>query len=160
MSDPVIAPFKQEFDRFHEYLRQLIDACPNEAVWLEKNGSIAYWQHLMHTFACMEYYTLPVGAPRKQTRYPEDVVRFKAEPDSPMTQDEVRSLAKDMHILVHEYMARQNAQTLTQINESVLQILGRECSNLQALITLVRHATYHLGCCDAILRSHGLPGVH
>jgi hypothetical protein len=39
------------------------------------------------------------------------------------------------------------------------RFVGKDRTNVAALIAMVRHYNYHLGCCDSVLRSHGLPGV-
>lgn len=49
---------------------------------------------------------------------------------------------------------------LTQRHDRLSAALGKERTMQHALIGLVRHASYHLGCCDAALREHGLAGVY
>lgn len=158
--DPVIAAFKQEFDRFHDVLTQQIDACPSEEAWLEKTGRFAYWWHIMHVLTVVEYYTLPVGVPRRQTYFPHEVVMFKAEPERTMTRDEMRSLAAAMKELAHAFFAVQTEKTLMDKNEGASAALNRECTNLYALIGLVRHYNYHIGCIDSLLRAKGIPGIY
>ncbi len=160
MTDPVIDVFRQEFDRFHSLLLQQIDACPSEEVWLSKTGVIAYWQHLMHAFAIVELYTLPVGATHRQTVYSQDEVRFKKEPHRALSRDEAKVMGESMKRLAHEYFNSQSTATLAQKNESMSKAMGRDCPNVQALIGLIRHYNYHLGCLDSILRAHGITGVY
>ena len=160
MADPIIEVFKQEFDRFHSFLVQQIDACPSEEVWLSKTGPIAYWQHLMHAFAFVEIYALPVGAPSRQTVYSQDEVRFKKEPHRALSKDEAKTLAENMEQLAHAYFDTQSAATLEQKNEGLSQNMGRDCSNIQTLIGMVRHYSYHVGCLASTLRTHGIPGVY
>ena len=159
MADPVIETFGKEFDRFHDLLLQQVDLCPSEEAWLEKTGRFAYWWHFMHVFAIIEWYTLPLGAPARQTWFPDDVVRAKAEPSRAMTRDEVRALAAAMKTLGHEYLATQSRETLMDKNEGMSKTLGREVTNLDALMGMVRHYSYHVGCVDSLLRAKGIPGV-
>ncbi|SBW04477.1 conserved hypothetical protein [uncultured delta proteobacterium] len=158
--DPVIDVFKQEFDRFHGILLQQVDACPSEEAWLEKTGKFAYWWHFMHVLSVVEYYALPLGAPSRQKYFSRDVVMFKAEPDRALTRDEVRSLAAAMQELAHAYFATQTEKTLMAKNEGASAALGKEFTNLNALIGLVRHYNYHIGCIDSILRAKGKPGIY
>lgn len=159
MFDPVIEGFKKEFDRFHDILVQQIDACPNEEAWVEKTGRFAYWWHILHALAIVEVYALPSDAPSRQTLFPRDVVYSRAEPDRTSTREEIRLLAADIQELAHEFLASQSQQTLTAINENMSKSLGRECSNLNALIGLIRHYSYHIGCVDSLLRARGIPGL-
>ena len=159
MTDPVIDTFKQEFDRFHAFLVQQIDACPSEEAWLEKTGKFAYWWHIMHALAIAEMYALPLDAPSRQHCFPLDVVRAQAEPDRAMTREEMRALAADVKAVVHAYFAAQNAGTLMEKNEGMSKRFNREATNLNALIGLIRHYCYHIGCLDSLLRARGIPGV-
>ena len=158
-TDPTIACFREEFDRFHGLLEQHIDRCP-EDLWEARAGGYPYWQQLLHAFACVELYALPEGEPSRQTRYPRAVVMLSDVPESAMTRDEMRALAADMKTLAHAFMDGQSAATLTARHEPLCRFFGREITQQFALLGLVRHACYHLGCCDAILRERGLPGVY
>ena len=162
MQDQVIDTFRQEFDRFHAFLELHIDVCPSDDIWREKTGNFAYWQHLMHAFSCVEFYAAPLGAPSLQTIYPESMARFKntEEPQRPMTRDEMRSLATAVKKLANDFFATQSTETMPLKNDTMSKAMGKDCTNIQALIALIRHYNYHLGCCDAALRSHGLPGVY
>lgn len=160
MADPVIDTFRQEFDRFHNLLLQQIDACPSEEVWLSKTGAIAFWQHLMHAFAIVELYALPSGTHHRQTVYSQDEVRFKKEPHRALSRDETKALGESMKQLAYEFFETQSSATLNERNESMSLGMGKDCTNIQALIGLIRHYNYHLGCLDSVLRSHGIPGVY
>ena len=159
MSDPVIAQFTAEFDRYHDLLLTQIDLCPSEEVWLSKTGVIPFWRHFMHAFGIVELYALPAGAPSRIPGYTFDEVRFKAEPQKAMTREEAKKLGAIMHTMAHEYMATQSTQTLALKNEGMTKLMGQDSTNIRALIGLIRHYTYHIGCIDSILRAHGIPGV-
>lgn len=159
MLHPVAAVFKEEFDRFHDLLAQQIDICPSEEAWNEKLGKFAYWWHLLHAFAIVELYALPPGAPSQQTYRPSDVAWAKAEPDRAMTRDEMRALAASMKELAYAFFASQNEKTFLEKNETMTARLGKEKNNMHALIGLVRHYVYHIGCIDSHLRARGIPGL-
>ena len=158
MADPVIETFRQEFDRFHGLMLQQVDACPSDEVWLAKTGRFAYWQHLMHVFAVLDFY---VGTDRAAPAhgFSEAIVKFQEEQSGPMTRDEIKALAETMKGVVYAFLKTQSAQTLTEKNEHMTAITGRESNNLNALIGLVRHYNYHIGCLDTILRQHTGVGV-
>lgn len=160
MTDPIIAGFREEFDRFHGLLTQQIDACPSEAAWVEKTGTTAYWTHLMHALGVAEYYALPLGGTPKQTVYSRDEVRLRAEPHRVMSRDEMRALAADIRQIAHEFFDALTVADLPKKNEGMSKALGRECTYLQAAIGLTRHYGYHIGCLDSVLRAKGLPGVY
>lgn len=160
MADPIIACFKEEFDRFQGLIEQQIDACPSEAAWVEKTGTTAYWAHIMHALGIVEYYALPLGAAPKQTVYSADEVRLKVEPHRVMSRDEMRKLAADMRQLAHAFLDSLSTADLPGKNEGMSKAMGRECTNIQAVIGLVRHYNYHIGCLDSILRAKGLLGVY
>ncbi len=157
--DAVIECFKSDFDRFWGLLEQQIALCP-EDVWVKKIGRWFYWQEVLHILACVEINALPEGQPSLQTLFPNEVAMFSQAPDRTMTKAEAVKMAADMKNLVHNFIAAQSAATLTQKHPVSSKILGRELTNQHALIGLIRHVCYHLGCCDAILREHGLQGVY
>ena len=159
MSDPVIQTFAEEFDRFHGLLGKLIDACPDN-LWTDNTGNLPFWVHLLHAIGSVERYAAPFDAPKQQIFFPHEVTIFKARPDRVMSKDEMRSLAKAMEKVAYDFFATQSAATLTQKNETMSRSLGKDRTNLDALIALARHPNYHLGCCDTVLRANGLPGVY
>lgn len=121
---------------------------------------MAYWAHLMHVLGIVEYYSLPLGAAPKQTAYSPDEVRLKVEPHRVMSKDEMRKLAADMKELAHKFFESMTVADLPKKNEGMSRAMGRECTNIQAAIGLVRHYNYHIGCLDSIFRAKGLPGVY
>lgn len=159
MTDAIVNTFKMEFDRFHDLLVQQIGNCPNQEVWNKKIGRFTYWWHLFHAFSIVEMYALPLDAPTRQTYLPRDVVFAKAEPARAMTREEMHSLAASMKELAHEFFASQSEKTLLKKNERMSKALGRDLTNLNALIGFLRHYNYHMGCIDSHLRSHGIPGA-
>ena len=159
MHDPVISCFKDEFDRFFGLLEKQIDVCPDD-LWTQKTGGYIFWQQLLHVIACVELYALPEGESSKQTAYERGVIMLSALPKRHMTKTEMRELAAAMKTLAHTFIDGQSTATLTSKHARISKALGKELTNQHALMGLVRHACYHLGCCDAALRQHGVPGVY
>ncbi len=159
MRDPVIESFRAEFNRFHDLLLKQVEIFP-DGLWNKKAGGYVVWQQFFHTFACVEFFALPEGASSKQTLYPADVVMFKQTPEKGPSKDEVRQLAASMKDMVNAFLDGQSTATLADKHEVLSRYRNQHATNQNAIVSLIRHACYHLGCCDAILREHGLPGVH
>ena len=158
MNDPVIACFKSEFDRFFDMLGKQISICPDD-LWNKKVGGYVFWQHLLHVIAIVELYALPEGQPSAQTLYERDVVMLSSTAQRVMSKEEMQSLAASMKKLAHTFIDAQSVSTLTDKNVRMSNAMGKELTNQHALIGLIRHACYHLGCCDAALRDNGIAGV-
>ena len=65
-----------------------------------------------------------------------------------------------MEQLAEAFFTRITANDLLKSNGTLSRVLGGDKTNLDALIGLVRHYTYHLGAGDTMLRIHGLQGVY
>ena len=159
MSDPGISCYKDEFERFHDLLTKQIDICPEE-LWTKKVGGYIYWQQLFHVFACIEIYALPDGQVSSQTLYPPEVVMFSQEPEVHMTKQQLKDFASKMKKMAVSFIESMSMDKLLLENSSMSKRLKSPKTNQNALIALIRHANYHLGSCDAILRQHGIPGVY
>ena len=159
MSEATITPFVQEFDRFHGFIDQIIDICPDN-LWTDNTGNMLFWVHILHVVGSIERYCAPLDAAPKQTEFPREITMFKAAPARTMSKDEMRILSKDMKQIAHDYFATLKADMLPQKNETMSRSLGRDCTHAHTLIALIRHPNYHLGCLDTILRANGLPGVY
>ena len=159
MSDPVIACFKEEFERFHNLLLKQIEVCP-DSLWTEKTGGYVYWQQLFHAFASIEIYALPDGQASLQIQYPPEVVMLSQEPERHLDKQQLKEFAAKMKILADAFIDSMSADKLPLEHTVMSKRLKAPKTNQNALIGLIRHACYHLGCCDAILRQHGIPGVY
>lgn len=82
------------------------------------------------------------------------------EPGPAISKREALAYAATVKALALEFMNGLDAGKLTQRHDRLSTALGKERAIQHALIGLVRHAGYHLGCCDAVLREHGLAGVY
>ncbi len=159
MNDPVIECFRNEFDRFFDLMKKQVAICPDE-LWNTKEGGYVFWQQIFHTAACVEIYALPEGNPSQQTMYSREVVMLSSEAPNPMSKEELLAFLDKMQHLAHSFMEEMTQSKLTERNEKLSKILGKNMTNQNALIALIRHTCYHLGCCDTVLRVNGLPGVY
>ena len=157
--DIIVKCFRDDFDRFYDMLLAQIDLCP-DAVWTSEESGYPYWQQILHAVAMTELYSLPEGASPRQKRYSMQVAMLSEETDDHMSKAELRYLAEDVRQGVYTFMDGMTAEKLTSLNQKLTRILKRDTLYLNTLIALVRHLTYHIGCCDAVLRSHGIKGVY
>ena len=158
--DPVIECFSEDFERAFGLLESQIDMCP-EHLWESKAGGYPYWQHLLHAFACMEFYALPEGSGALTlTSEPFDVVLLTAAPERAMSKDEVRALAAKVGQAARAFIARQSIDTLNAAHPLMTQRRNKPQTMQHALMALGRHALYHVGCLDTFLREHTGKGVY
>ena len=159
MSDPVIACFQAEFERFFAMVEKQIEVCPDE-LWEKKAGGWPFWQQIFHNLACIEIYALPEGSASQQTMYSKQVAMLSEQPAKPMSKAAMKDFAATMRKVADQFFATMSAETLTAKHAAMSKLLNRDMANQNALIAMVRHTCYHLGCCDSVLRDHGIPGVY
>ena len=160
MQDPVIACFWEEFERFHDFAIKQIDACPDE-LWLQKCGGFPLWQQFFHLFAYIEILALPrLESPLKENPYPPEGILLTQEVLPAMTKKEMHALAERAHGVARGFMSGLTTARLTERHERLSERHGKERTLQFAVITLIRHTNYHLGCCEAILRDRGLAGIY
>lgn len=158
-NNTIIKCFKDEFDRFYELLEKQIEICPPE-LWTKKAGGYIFWQQIYHTISCVELFSFPEHDPNRPSKFCPEVAMFIKEPENAISKRELQELATEMKILAHSFMNTLNLNSLTLPHQNMSVVLGKELSIQNALIASIRHTCYHLGCCDAILREHGLKGVY
>ena len=161
MPDPIIACFQEEFERFFDLSLTQIEVCP-ESLWQGVSGGFPFWQHHVHTFSCVEHMYVP---PRSEdfaplAFHPRQVVMLSKDPGPAVSKRDVLAYAAMTKALALEFMSGLDAGRLALRHDRMSAILGKERTVQHALIGMVRHANYHLGCCDAVLREHGLAGVY
>ena len=159
MSDPVIACFQAEFERFFALVEKQIEICPDE-LWGKKVGGWPFWQQVFHNLACIEIYALPEGAVSHQTMYGKKVAMLSEETETAMTKAAMKDFATGMCKTANRFFASMSSDRLTTKHAVMSKLLNRDMSNQNALMAMIRHTCYHLGCCDALLRQHGVPGVY
>lgn len=158
--DPVIECFREDFERFSGMLESQIDACP-DALWESRAGGYPYWQQLLHVFACMELFALPQGdGVLALSGEPLGVVMLTAAPERTISKAEMRVFAVKMREVADSFITRQNRDTLTDPHPVMTKRFGKPQTVQHALLALIRHACYHIGCLDAFLRDHTGKGVY
>lgn len=151
--------FKADFDRFFGLQKQQITGCPEE-IWREKSCGYYFWQQQLHSLYCIELFALREGEAPPEIPFSPKVAMLSEEPQGHMGKAEMLALADKMEAVAHAFMASLSDADLEKKQERMSKRLGRDMNNLNALIALIRHCCYHLGCCDSVLRAHGLPGVY
>jgi len=159
MSDPVIDCLRDEFDRFIGLMELQIDRCP-EPVWNRPGHDFPFSQHILHTLACSMMFTATEGEPYAGLPYSRQEIMFAAPLSRDISKEEMRDLAQKVRRSAHEFMAGLDQAKLAEKHQVSSTAMGRDRSNAQALIALVRHICYHLGCCDAALKNNGAEAVH
>jgi hypothetical protein len=154
----MIQIFINEFERFYDLLIKQIEICPAE-LWTASDGEYPYWQHILHTVGITELYAADISIEQK-TPYGMPVLMFAEEPERVMSQDELKGLAIEIHELALTYMKGVYPDQFMEINQRLTKRLNREVTELSNLIAMIRHLCYHIGCCDTILRTHGVKGVY
>lgn len=150
---------KADFDRFLGLQKKQIADCP-EHIWQKKSCGYYFWQQQLHSLYCIELFALPAGEAAPETPFPKGVIMLSEEPAGSMSKDEMLALADKMEAVAHRFINSLSDADLEKKQERMSKRLGRDMSNLNAIVALIRHCSYHLGCCDSVLREHGLPGVY
>lgn len=158
MNNPVIAPFKNDLETIMGMIDKMIDVCPDN-LWNKKVGGFVFWQQLLHTVACIDFFSLREGhVPQKIDQAPE-VIHLKSAPTSNMSKAELKSLSATLKQVGLTFMDSLSYEQMFAKHETLSSTFGKDMSNLDALTKLLWHTSYHLGCCDSLLREEGVPGV-
>lgn len=137
-----------------EFLR----VCP-ENIRDKKFGGWPVWQQLFHPFASIDFFVRPEGAAEEAGPFAPGVGELKetpAEPAAKLVLEDFISKAQDK---VRKYIDSLDDAALGQKNAGLSARMGRDFTHAATLALIASHTMYHLGCCDAALREHGLPGV-
>lgn len=157
--DPAVHCFADDFERFHTLLLKQVETCPEE-LWAGKSGGHFFWQELAHAFYCVQLYALPEGEEERLFGLTPKAAMLREDALTPMTKGEVRQIADTMEAMAYAFMGRLTRADLLLPHAALCRFTGKERTNLHALIGLIRHYNYHLGCCDAALRANGISGVY
>ncbi|SHN50200.1 DinB family protein [Desulfovibrio litoralis] len=159
MSNIFVTDVKKHIDRFCGFLEQQIGLCPDE-LWTKTAGGYPFWQQAFHTFALMEFLAIPEGQESKQVFYPREVVMLATFPEKAMSKAELLSFAQSAKECVSAFIASMTDEKLQAIHPKMSQIKGSNVTNQDALLMLVTHNSYHVGCLDSVLRDNGVKGVY
>ena len=144
-------------DKVFPLLERAIETCPDE-LWASKQGGFYYWQQLYHFFALIDGFIKEPHDPPTQDMYDAEAMRLLRHEEKAPDKKALLSMAKTMRAELDAFVAAMTWERLFARNEPRSQRLGREVSNLSALIWLLNHAFYHMGVCDCTLRNHGRKG--
>ena len=161
MPDPIIACFQEEFERFFALCLTQIEVCP-EPLWQGSSGGFPFWQHHVHMYSCIEhmYVTPQFKISASLAFHPSQAVMLSKDSGPAVSKRDVLAYAATTKALALEFMGGLDMGQLTLRHDRMSAMLGKERTVQHAVIGLVRHVNYHLGCCDAVLREHGLAGVY
>ena len=156
--DAIMQSFKNDFDCFWGLMLKQIEVCPDE-LWNRRVGGWIFWQQVMHSIACVELFVLPEGQ-AGENRFSRDDMLLLRDSDERPSKAELLEMAGKMKELADSYIDNTTSAQLGDIEPGMTRRLGRESTRQNAIMALIRHCCYHLGCCDAILRENGIPGVY
>jgi hypothetical protein len=160
MSDTVTLAFKKNFDDVYAVLEQAVELCP-DALWKEKVGGFYFWQQIVHVFGIVDLVCAETAdAPLSQNVYSMDIIRLMQHGDAAPAKRDVLTFAAQMKNVAHAYFARMTDDRLFTRNEYRTARLGKEASQIDAMITLVGHGQYHVGICGACFRDRGIQGIY
>jgi hypothetical protein len=151
----MIQTFLNDFNRFYDMLIQQVDTCPDE-IWTLHEGGYVYWEQILHTVGITELYAGSQGL----TPYDMDVLMFRKQPERVLSRAEMKTLMLNIRPLATDYINSLTPVMLMEMNQPLTARLKRDVTHLSNLIAMVRHMCYHIGCCDTVLRSHGIAGVY
>ncbi len=159
MSDKIMNAFKDEFDRFLGLMELQIDRCP-EDLWLKKCGDYPFSQQVLHTLACSLMFSARQGEAFEGLPYSRAEIMLTADPAREISKDELRGRIPRARSSAHDFLDSLTISDLMARHAVSSAAMGSERTNFQAVLGLIRHICYHLGCCDAALRYNGVKGVH
>ena len=77
-----------------------------------------------------------------------------------MSKEAMRSFAREMKDAAGTFIAGQSRYTLADPHPALSRHMGAARTNQHALMAMIRHMCYHIGCCDAFLRDRTGRGVY
>ncbi|MDR2884497.1 MAG: DinB family protein [Deferribacteraceae bacterium] len=154
----MVQVFINDFERFCGMLINQVDLCSDE-VWTATDGKYPYWWHIMHSIAFTEIYSADADATTK-IPYSMPEIMYSKEPENVLSKEGLIAIILDIRETARAYMKGMTDERFTEVNHKLSKLYGKETTQLGALIAILRHMCYHIGCCDTILRMHGIKGVY
>ena len=160
MSNPIIETCRSEFERMFARVKKFIEVCPDD-LWTAKAGGFYVWLQVYHTLAHFEFFSRRENETSRSLPFPMPVVMFepKVLPPAP-SKAQMSAFAEEMASLARAYMDNLSPYEITAPNPAFSAVVERPVNHLVGLMKFTAHTAYHLGCCDALLRERGLPGVY
>ena len=149
---------KSNCERGFNFLFQQIEEA-SDAVWKAKSGKLAYWQHIYHAFACVDFFVTPASEIIDPGPGTIDIVMFEDCPDHPLSKEIVREYGLRKKDEAYSWIDGLDNADLVKRNEGNSKRRKMDVSNVMVLSGLAGHLLYHVGCNDSILRENGYTGV-
>lgn len=156
--DAFVSCIRDDYDRFWKLLEKQVETCP-EGLWAERVAGWYFWQQLYHAMYSMDFYTRPDEEP-SVAPFSYDISMLSEDAPRHLSKGELLAFGATMKKRAFDYIEATTPQNMGETNAFLSRRLGKEVSRLYAVIAMIRHCNYHLGCCDAIFRERGLPGVY
>jgi len=151
---------KRQFEISYQMLLEMVEACP-EDLWTKINGGFPFWQQLYHTAYWIDFWLREAydGSEFRSMIFDgsisfelnREVKTFK----SYLTKEQLKEYLMKIHLKTERIFEKLNDEMLmTPI------IPGKDdYTYSDVILEQVRHIMYHVGHCNSILRSKGLPAV-
>ncbi|MCT2535141.1 DinB family protein [Aquibacillus koreensis] len=140
---------KNQFYLSFSMLEQMIDMCPDD-LWYEQKDGFVFWQQLLHALTGMNFWfrldneTFIEPFENKKV-YPE--LQHVAE--DPLSRQELFSYKEEVKATVEAYFANKDDAWLQKRS-----VVFKSLTNLDIIFGQVRHVQHHVGYCNSILREH------
>ena len=160
MANLIIETCRTEFERMFSRVKKFIGVCPDD-LWTAKAGGFYVWQQVYHTLAHFEFFSRRENETQRPLPFPMPVIMFESKviPSAP-SKAQMLAFAEEMASLARAYLDNLSRYEITALNPVLSAIVERPVNHLVGLMKFTAHTAYHLGCCDALLRERGLPGVY
>jgi uncharacterized damage-inducible protein DinB len=155
MARDILNSFRERFDAVYGLLEKAVELTP-DALWKEKTGGFYYWQQLVHVFGTIDSFCKEADAAPAPIAYDADIVRLMKDGEEVPGKADVLALAGQMTAVAHACFDRLTDEDLFTENSARTRRMGRNVTQLEALITLIAHGMYHVGVCSMKLRESGI----
>ena len=156
MPNPVAASLAATVKAYSNQLNALFNALP-DSLWAGSAGAWPAWQHVAHAIWVVDVF-VPGPSVAAPEGLGEDTLKLEAK-GAPAPSKEALKAYFDLAMAKFDKFAASLADSdLASPNEAVAA-LGIPWNNAATLGSLGGHFSYHVGYCDALLTSQGLPGV-
>lgn len=159
MSRAIVTDSAANFERVHGFYMQFLEQCP-EALWTKKFGGWPIWQHVIHVYAVIDFFTLQPGQTASPCPIPPEAVRLDPVACTPVNKADTRAYMLVMKAKADAYLAGLNDAALSTKNEGFSARKNETLTHGRTVALLATHAFYHFGTLDAALREEGLKGIH
>ena len=160
MSRQIVTEFAANFERAHGFYLQFLNQCP-DALWTKKFGDWPLWQHIVHTYGCIDYFVLQEGEqPAPCPCEADNILAFKFKAGATMEKNAMLAYVLTMKARADAYIGGLTDTMLGQSNAGFAARKQEARTHALTLSMLASHAYYHLGTLDTALREHGCKGIY